>query len=54
MSRSGRGMRFLERAYSAVHTCIQQQRSVFAFYCDTFRYDFGGTDVKPLLVPTPG
>ncbi|QAU24569.1 hypothetical protein EO087_11700 [Dyella sp. M7H15-1] len=44
----------VERIYSAMHTCIQQQRSVFAFYCDTFHYDFGGTDVKPSLVPTPG
>lgn len=53
VSRSGRGMRFLERAYATVHTCIQQRRSVFEFYCDAVRHHFGGTNVRPSLVPTP-
>jgi transposase len=50
VTRSGRGMRFVERAYGAVHTCRQQGKSVFDFFCNTLTA-FHNRTVSPSLVP---
>lgn len=50
VTRSGRGMRFWERAYGAVHTCVQQGRSTFHFFCSALQGYFKGGPV-PSLVP---
>ncbi len=52
VTRSGRGMRFVERAYSVVHTCRQQERSAFDFFYDSLDSYFHGPTPQPSLVPS--
>lgn len=51
VTRSGSGMRFVERAFGAVYTCRQQGRSVFQFFCDAITYYYRGAGPPPSLVP---
>jgi transposase len=52
VTRSGRGRRFIERAYGAAHTCIQQARSVFEFFYATLNVHFDQAAPAPSLIPS--
>lgn len=52
VTRSGRGMRFVERAYGAAHTCNLQKRSLFQFLWATLDYHFQAIIPRPSLVPS--
>lgn len=54
VTRSGRGMRFLERGYAVVHTCGQQARQVFDFFHASLQYHFDHSAPMPSLVPVAG
>ena len=45
-------MRFVERAYSVVHTCRQHERSAFDFFYDSLDSYFHGPTPPPSLVPS--
>jgi transposase len=47
-TRSGRGLRFIERAYGTVYSCRQQGKSVFDFLCHTVN-SFLGIGSMPRL-----
>jgi transposase len=52
VTRSGRGLRFVERAFSVAYTCSQQGKVFFDVLCDVLAASFSGTP-PPSLVPKP-
>lgn len=52
VTRSGRGMRFVEQAHAVAYTCRTQGRSVFDFLCASLEGHFGSPATLPSLLPS--
>ncbi len=50
VTRSGRGLRFVERIFSVVYTCMQQERDLYAYLFESMTAAFSGLEA-PSLVP---